>query len=95
MIIKFNRHWGKYRSGTVTDAIRDGVATTLIRVGKAVLVKGTTDDDTTRDGSQSANGSDGANIRADNSGRSETAVVSGGVGHKPGRRTGQPNSSRP
>jgi hypothetical protein len=94
MIIEFKRHWGKYRSGTQTDAIRDGVATTLIRVGKAVLVKETTDEHTTRDGSQSANSGDRSNSRADNVGGSETAVVSGGVGHKPGRRTSQPNSSR-
>lgn len=90
MILKFNRVWGKYKVGAVTDAIPDGVATTLIRVGKAVEVKGESHDNR----SQSTDSSHGTDSRTDNAGGSKEATVSGGVGHKPGRRANQPNSSR-
>ena len=90
MILQFKRIWGKYKIGTVTDAIPDGVATTLIRVGKAVEVKGENHDNR----SQSTDSSHGADSRTDNAGGSETPVVSGGVGHKPRSRANQPNSSR-
>lgn len=91
MKLKFNRNWGKYKIGTETDAIPDGVATTLIRVGKAVLVKGESHDNR----SQSTDSSHGTDSRADNAGGSKEATLPGGVGHKQRRGTNQPNSSRP
>jgi hypothetical protein len=82
--------WKMFKAGDETEAIADGVATTLIRIGAAALVEEIKDDNTTKpahDGDKQADSSDGADIGASDADGSKTAIVSGGVGHKPGRRT--------
>ena len=98
MRLRFLRLWRQFKTGAETESLPDGVATTLIRYKTAVLVEekhNVTAAVVVRDGTKPSDSGNWSDIGTSDAGRSKEAVVSGGVGHKPGRRTHQPNSSRP
>jgi hypothetical protein len=103
MKIRFRRCWRHYKAGAETEAVPDGIATTLIRIGAAALVEDVSQEQVKHDNTpQPVHDSDkqpdsdnGPDSGTDNAGGSKTPTVSGGVGHKPGRRANQPNSGRP
>ena len=95
MKIRLRRMWKKYKAGDETDAIPDGIATTLIRIGAAALVEDKADVSVpieTHNEDEPADSSDGTDERTSDAGGSEETTVSGGVGHKSGRRANKTNS---
>jgi len=97
MRLKFVKPWKRFKPGEEIGTLTDGVATTLIRVKKAVMVEDKNDVTSavvTRNGTEPSDSGDRSDIGTSDAGRGKEAAVSGGGGHKPGRRTNQPNSSR-
>lgn len=84
----------RFRPGDVTDKVRDGVATMLIRGGIAEVLdtteQGQEDVHTigpARDEDKQADSGDGTDIGTDQPDRGETPIVPGGERPKPRRRT--------
>lgn len=86
MRIRFRRMWRHFKAKDETDAIPDGIATTLIRIGAARLVEETpiVPDNEAVDEGQPADDSDGADDGTSDAGGGEEAVVHSG--HKQRRR---------
>ena len=89
----------RYRPGDVTEAVRDGIATTLIRGGIASLVeepKAQEDVPPVKpdaDDSKQADSDHASGERTDHDSGSKTPTVPSGVGHKPRRRNSKSDSS--
>ena len=95
-MIRFRRTWRTYKAGQETDAIPDGVANTLIRIGAAALVEEVKNEPTPveeHNADEPTDSSDGADSGTSDTGGSEETTVSGGVGHTKRRRTGKQDPS--
>jgi hypothetical protein len=96
--------WKGYKAGQETDAIPDGIATTLIRIGAAALVeepvivedvKNDAKPVEIHDEDKQADSSDQTDSGAGDAGGSEAPAVLGGVRSKQRSRTGKQDSGSP